>query len=99
MRKGGTVVNIYIQGTKKPLFVKYGLNHIVALIESKKASLVVISHDVDPIELRACRFPACLVPQDGCTFSWNVKTCNRVSAGFGDSINAQLNLLPPPQGK
>jgi len=37
--------------TKKPLFVKYGLNHIVALIEAKKASLVVIAHDVDPIEL------------------------------------------------
>ncbi|KAJ4467231.1 ribosomal protein L4 [Lentinula aciculospora] len=37
--------------TKKPLFVKYGLNHIVALIEAKKAALVVIGHDVDPIEL------------------------------------------------
>lgn len=37
--------------TKKPLFVKYGLNHCVALIEAKKASLVVIAHDVDPIEL------------------------------------------------
>lgn len=36
---------------KKPLYVKYGLNHIVALIEAKKASLVVIAHDVDPIEL------------------------------------------------
>ncbi|KXN82154.1 60S ribosomal protein L8, partial [Leucoagaricus sp. SymC.cos] len=37
--------------SKKPLYVKYGLNHIVALIEAKKASLVVIAHDVDPIEL------------------------------------------------
>ena len=37
--------------TKKPLFVKYGLNHCVALIEAKKASLVVIADDVDPIEL------------------------------------------------
>ncbi|KAF8959836.1 50S ribosomal protein L30e-like protein [Flammula alnicola] len=36
---------------KKPLFAKYGLNHIVALIEAKKAALVVIAHDVDPIEL------------------------------------------------
>ncbi|KAJ3811907.1 60S ribosomal protein L8 [Lentinula aff. lateritia] len=36
---------------KKPLFVKYGLNHIVALIEARKAALVVIAHDVDPIEL------------------------------------------------
>jgi large subunit ribosomal protein L7Ae len=37
--------------TKKPVFVKYGLNHIVALIENKKACLVVIADDVDPIEL------------------------------------------------
>jgi len=36
---------------KKPLFVKYGLNHIVALVEAKKATLVAIAHDVDPIEL------------------------------------------------
>jgi large subunit ribosomal protein L7Ae len=39
------------QDTKKPLFVKYGLNHCVALIEAKRANLVVIAHDVDPIEL------------------------------------------------
>jgi large subunit ribosomal protein L7Ae len=37
--------------TKKPNFVKFGLNHTVALIEAKKAALVVIAHDVDPIEL------------------------------------------------
>jgi len=36
---------------KKPLFVKMGLNHCVALIENKKANLVVIADDVDPIEL------------------------------------------------
>jgi len=36
---------------KKPLFVKYGLNHCVALIEAKKAALVAIADDVDPIEL------------------------------------------------
>ena len=33
------------------MFVKYGLNHIVALVEAKKAALVAIAHDVDPIEL------------------------------------------------
>ncbi|KAI9295850.1 L30e-like protein [Neoconidiobolus thromboides FSU 785] len=37
--------------SEKPYFVKFGLNHITALIESKKAQLVVIAHDVDPIEL------------------------------------------------
>ena len=35
----------------KPFFIKKGLNHCVALIENKKAQLVVIAHDVDPIEL------------------------------------------------
>lgn len=36
---------------KKPKFIKYGLNHITSLVESKKAKLVIIAHDVDPIEL------------------------------------------------
>ncbi|EEP80563.1 60S ribosomal protein L8 [Uncinocarpus reesii 1704] len=37
--------------SKKPYAVKYGLNHVVGLIENKKASMVLIAHDVDPIEL------------------------------------------------
>ncbi|ORZ05006.1 putative ribosomal protein L7a.e.B, cytosolic [Lobosporangium transversale] len=37
--------------TKKPYVIKYGINHITALVEAKKASLVVIADDVDPIEL------------------------------------------------
>ncbi|KAK6520375.1 60S ribosomal protein L8B [Arthrobotrys conoides] len=37
--------------SKKPYNVKYGLNHVVGLIENKKASLVLIANDVDPIEL------------------------------------------------
>jgi len=36
---------------KKPNVVKYGINHITGLVESKKAQLVVIAHDVDPIEI------------------------------------------------
>jgi len=38
----------------KPITVKYGINHIVNLVEKKKAKLVVIAHDVDPIELVVC---------------------------------------------
>ena len=37
--------------SKKPYAAKYGLNHVVGLIENKKASLVLIPNDVDPIEL------------------------------------------------
>jgi large subunit ribosomal protein L7Ae len=31
--------------------VKYGIKHVTALIENKKAALVLIAHDVDPLEL------------------------------------------------
>ncbi|KAJ6967433.1 hypothetical protein NC652_004859 [Populus alba x Populus x berolinensis] len=54
---------------KKPIVVKYGLNHVTYLIEQKKAQLVVIAHDVDPIELvvwlpalcRKMEIPYCIV--------------------------------------
>jgi len=36
---------------KKPVALKYGLKHITELIEQKKAALVVIAHDVEPLEL------------------------------------------------
>merc|ERR1711959_742573 len=36
---------------KKPVAVKMGINHVTSLIEEKKAKLVVIAHDVDPIEV------------------------------------------------
>merc|ERR1719359_727237 len=58
------------EGTsKKPLYVKYGINHISKLCEQKKAQLVVIAHDIDPIELvlwlpAVCRkmdIPYCVV--------------------------------------
>jgi len=35
----------------KPIFIKYGLDHVTELVEKKKAKLVIIAHDVDPIEL------------------------------------------------
>merc|ERR1711871_1180488 len=43
--------------SKKPVVLKYGLNHVTTLVESKAAKLVVIAHDVDPIEL-VCWLPA-----------------------------------------
>lgn len=59
---------------KKPLVVKFGLNHVTTLVESGKAQLVVIAHDVDPIELvvwlpALCRkmgVPYCIVKVRGC---------------------------------
>lgn len=40
-----------VKQKSKPKFIKYGLNHITRLIETKKAQLVVIAHDVEPVEL------------------------------------------------
>jgi large subunit ribosomal protein L7Ae len=52
-----------------PLVLKYGLKHVTSLIENKKAKLVCIAHDVNPIELvvflpALCRkmgIPFCIV--------------------------------------
>uniref|UniRef100_T1J9Y7 60S ribosomal protein L7a n=1 Tax=Strigamia maritima TaxID=126957 RepID=T1J9Y7_STRMM len=37
--------------TKRPPVVRQGANTVTALVEQKKAQLVIIAHDVDPIEL------------------------------------------------
>jgi len=57
------------KAAKKPKVIKYGLNHVTTLIEQGKAQLVVIAHDVDPVELvvwlpTLCRkkeIPYCIV--------------------------------------
>jgi large subunit ribosomal protein L7Ae len=54
---------------KKPVVVKYGLNHVTQLVEAGEAQLVVIAHDVDPLELviwlpalcKAQGIPYCIV--------------------------------------
>ncbi|KAL2529214.1 60S ribosomal protein L7a-2 [Forsythia ovata] len=54
---------------RKPIAVKYGLNHVTYLIEQRIAQLVVIAHDVEPIELvvwlpalcRKMEIPYCIV--------------------------------------
>merc|ERR1712151_928544 len=43
--------------SKKPVVIKYGLNHVTTLVENKSAKLVVIAHDVEPLEL-VCWLPA-----------------------------------------
>lgn len=53
--------------------LKYGLKHVTTLVEQKKASLVCIAHDVDPIELviwlpalcRKMNVPFCIVKGKG----------------------------------
>eukprot|EP00413_Alexandrium_margalefii_P045495 CAMPEP_0204587274 /NCGR_PEP_ID=MMETSP0661-20131031/47959_1 /ASSEMBLY_ACC=CAM_ASM_000606 /TAXON_ID=109239 /ORGANISM="Alexandrium margalefi, Strain AMGDE01CS-322" /LENGTH=262 /DNA_ID=CAMNT_0051596977 /DNA_START=8 /DNA_END=796 /DNA_ORIENTATION=+ len=53
----------------KPCVIKFGLNHVTTLVEAKKAKLVCIAHNVEPIELvvwlpALCRkmgIPYCIV--------------------------------------
>jgi large subunit ribosomal protein L7Ae len=35
----------------KEIQIKFGLNHVTNLVQAKKAQLVLIAHDVDPLEL------------------------------------------------
>jgi len=37
--------------SQRPLVARSGINTVVSLVEQKKAALVIIAHDVDPIEL------------------------------------------------
>lgn len=57
------------EATKRPPVVRSGVNTVTKLIEQKKAQLVVIAHDVDPIEIviflpalcRKFKVPYCVV--------------------------------------
>jgi len=46
-KKGGAEA----KKTSKPVVLKFGLNHITELVEQGKAKLVVMAHDVDPLEV------------------------------------------------
>lgn len=46
-RKGGAEGKI----GPKPYLLKFGLNHVTTLVEEGKAQLVVMAHDVDPLEI------------------------------------------------
>merc|ERR1719169_49542 len=46
-RKGGNQGHV----GPKPNHLKFGLNHVTTLVDEGKAKLVVMAHDVDPIEL------------------------------------------------
>lgn len=59
--------------TAPPAVVKYGLHHVTTLIEAKKAKMVIIASDVNPLELvlwmpALCRkldIPYCIVNNKG----------------------------------
>lgn len=54
-----------VQPKKKPIFLRHGTNTVTKLVEQKKAQLVVIAHDVDPIEVSRLFVCYCFVPASG----------------------------------
>ena len=38
--------------TKRPPVIRSGVNTVTSLVEQKKAQMVIIAHDVEPIEVR-----------------------------------------------
>jgi len=50
-RAEGRVAGKADKPSKRPLVVRSGVNTVTKLVESKRAQLVVIAHDVDPIEI------------------------------------------------
>eukprot|EP00729_Bicosta_minor_P007132 gene7132-20762_t len=69
----------------KPEVIKYGINHVTALIEKKKTKLVVIAHDVEPIEEIEQVHPS----RWGCL----VAGSTRVSLHASDSLALVLDLV------
>ncbi len=84
---------------KKPVVVKYGINHITQLIESGKAQMVVIAHDVDPLELVVWLPALCKkmgVPYAIVKVSLTSKGCTRLPTGeavYREDGDQQMLLL------
>lgn len=52
--KAESILSVYLEknvDNQKPYHIKFGINHVTKLIEERKAKLVVIASNVDPIEL------------------------------------------------
>lgn len=90
-------------GSKAPNVVKFGLKHVTTLIEEKKAQLVLIACDVDPIELvmwmpalcRKMNVPFMIVKDKarlGALVHQKVAACVALT-GVGKEDESQLRLL------
>ena len=87
---------------KKPISLKCGLNHVTYLVEQKRAKLVLIAADVDPIETvvflpslcKTMDIPYAIVPsKERLGFFANKKTCTCLAlTDFKDNA-AELESL------
>merc|ERR1712100_594272 len=90
--------------SKKPVCVKMGINHVTTLIEDKKAQLVVIAHDVDPIEIivwlhalcKARGIPYCIVKSKarlGAVVGKKTATCLAITDVKPENKNDLENII------
>merc|ERR1711907_891274 len=89
---------------KKPVCVKMGVNHVTTLVEEKKAQLVVIAHDVDPIELvvwlpalcKARGVPYCIVKSKarlGAVVGKKTATCLAITDVKGENKSDLASVI------
>merc|ERR1712110_790283 len=89
---------------KKPVSVKMGINHVTTLIENKTAKLVVIAHDVDPIEIvvwlpalcKARGVPYCIVKSKarlGAVVNKKTATCLAITDVKPENKNDLQNVV------
>merc|ERR1712172_181715 len=90
--------------SKKPVCVKQGLNHVTSLVEDKKAKLVIIAHDVDPIEIiiwlpalcKARGVPYCIVKSKsrlGSVVGMKTATCLAITDVKPENKNDLANII------
>merc|ERR1712216_228879 len=89
---------------KKPVSVKMGINHVTTLIENKTAKLVVIAHDVDPIEIvvwlpalcKARGVPYCIVKSKarlGAVVGKKTATCLAITDVKGENKSDLASVI------
>merc|ERR1712006_56669 len=90
--------------SKRPVSCKMGINHVTTLIEEKKAKLVVLAHDVDPIEIvvwlpslcKARGVPYCIVKSKarlGAVVGKKNATCLAITDVKSENANDLANLI------
>merc|ERR1711906_68907 len=90
--------------SKKPVCVKQGLNHVTTLVEEKKAKLVIMAHDVDPIEVivwlpslcKARGVPYCIVKSKarlGAVVGKKTATCLAITDVKPENKNDLANVV------
>merc|ERR1712054_132217 len=91
-------------GEKRPVSVMMGLNHVTTLVEEKKAKLVIIAHDVDPVEVivwlpalcKARGVPYCIVKSKsrlGAVVGNKTATCLAITDVKPENKNDLANII------